>query len=179
MDSVPETDHYQLDGGSLLYRLAWDVGDTYESIANAYASFATGNCDAAIMMDVIGHRPRITLTSAACKRNEMHRTVDVEAERLFTGTHDQFLNTTPNKEALIRLISDKLCQNGCKFVPASGDADIDIVEAAVSPSFTKSTTLMEDTDILVFLLFHSQRVQNRLYFRSDKSKDTHCIISMF
>ena len=91
------------------------------------------------------------------------------------GTKDQFLNTTPNKEALIRLISDKLCQNGCKVVQASGDADIDIVEAVVSSSLTKSTTT---TDIMVFLLFHSQSFPHRLYVRSDKSKDNiasyHC-----
>ena len=62
--------------------------------------------------------------------------VDVKAERLITGTKVQFLNTTLNKEALIRLISDKLCQNVCKVVHSSGYADIDIVEAAVSPSLT-------------------------------------------
>ncbi len=53
---------------------------------------------------------------------------------------------------------------------ASGDADIDIVEAADSLSLTKSTTLMERKHILVFLLFHSQSVPSRLYVRSDKSK---------
>ena len=53
----------------------------------------------------------------------MPRIVDDKAERLFAGTKDQFLNTTPNKEALIRLISDKLCQHGCEVVQASGDAD--------------------------------------------------------
>ena len=61
---------------------------------------------------------------------------------------------------------------------ASGDADIDIVEAADSLSLTKSTTLMERKHILVFLLFHSQSVPSRLYVRSDKSKDNtvsyHC-----
>ena len=41
---------------------------------------------------------------------------------------------------------------------ASGDADIDIVEAADSLSLTKSTTLMERKHILVFLLLHSQSV---------------------
>ena len=61
---------------------------------------------------------------------------------------------------------------------ASGDADIDIVEAAYTLSLTKSTTLMERKHILVFLLFHSQSVPSRLYVRSAKSKDNtvsyHC-----
>ena len=72
----------------------------------------------------------------------MPRIVDVKAERLFTGTKDQFLNTTTNKKALITLISDKLCQSGCKVVQASEEADIDVVEAAVSSPSTKSTSLM-------------------------------------
>ena len=77
----------------------------------------------------------------------MPRIVDDKAEGLFTGTKDQLLNTTPNKEALIRLISDKLCQNGCEVAQASGGADIDIVEAVVSSSLTKLTTLMERIQI--------------------------------
>ncbi len=73
--------------------------------------------------------------------------VDDKAEGLFTWTKDQLLNTTPNKEAFIRLISDKLCQKGCEVVQASGYADIDIVEAVVSSSLTKLTTLMERIQI--------------------------------
>ena len=57
-------------------------------------------------------------TNQRRKRNEIPRIVDVKTERLLTGTKDQFLNITTNKEALIRLISDKLCQNGCKVVQA-------------------------------------------------------------
>ena len=37
--TVPVTDHYVLDGGSLLHRLKWTEGSTYSSIADDYASF--------------------------------------------------------------------------------------------------------------------------------------------
>ena len=67
-------------------------------------------------------------------------------------------NTTPNKEALIRVISDKLCQNGYKVVQASGDADVDIVEAAVSSHLTKSTTLMERKHILWCFSFSTHKL---------------------
>ena len=83
----------------------------------------------------------------------MPRIVDDKAEGLFTGTKDHFLNTTPNKEALIRLISDKLCQNGCEVVQASGYADIDIVEAVVSSSLTKLTALMERIQMFWYFSF--------------------------
>ena len=92
------------------------------------------------------------------KRNAMPRIVDDKAEWLFTGTKDQFLNTTPNKKALIRLISDKLCQNGCEFVQASGYADIDIVEAVVSSSLTKLTTLTERIQIFWCFSFSTHKV---------------------
>ena len=114
------------------------------------------------------------------KRNEIPRIVDVKAEQLFTGTNDQFLNTTSNKEALIRLISDKLCQNGCKVVHASGDADIDIVKAAVSSPLTKSTTLMERIHIFWCFSFSTHKVF-KIGSTSGRTnqKTQHCIIPMF
>ena len=86
----------------------------------------------------------------------MPRIVDDKAEGLFTGTNDQF--TTPNKGDLIRLISGKLCHNGCEVVQASGDADIDIVEASVSSSLTKLTTLMERIQIVWCFSFSTHKV---------------------
>ena len=165
LDSVPETDHYVLDGGSLLHMLKWNQGDTYGSIANAYASFTTRTYGAAIIVfDGYDGPSTKDNTYQRRKRNELPRIIDVKAERIFTGTKDQFLNTTSHKESMIRLISDKLRQHGCTVVQASGDADVDIVEAAVSSSMTKSTTVIgEDTDLLVLLLFKA------LYFRSDTS----------
>ena len=36
---IPKTDHYVLDGCSLIHRLKWTDGSTYNSIADEYASF--------------------------------------------------------------------------------------------------------------------------------------------
>ena len=38
-ESAPKTDHYVLDGGSLLHRVPWKAGDSYGSIAQSYADF--------------------------------------------------------------------------------------------------------------------------------------------
>ena len=107
--------------------------------------------------------------------------MDVKAERLFTGTNDQFLNNTSNKDGLIMLISDKSCQNGCKVVQASGDADLDIVEAAVSSHLTKSTTLMERIHIFWCCFSFSTHKVFNIGSRSGltNQKTQHCIISMF
>ncbi|XP_016426339.1 eIF-2-alpha kinase activator GCN1-like [Sinocyclocheilus rhinocerous] len=39
LDSIPPTEHYVLDGGSLVHRLAWKTGDSYGAIAQSYADF--------------------------------------------------------------------------------------------------------------------------------------------
>ena len=36
---IPRTDHYVLDGGSLLHRLKWKEGITYRSIASKLRIF--------------------------------------------------------------------------------------------------------------------------------------------
>ena len=50
LEWAPETDQYVLDGGSLLHSLKWNKGDTYDSIANAYASSTTRNYGTAIIV---------------------------------------------------------------------------------------------------------------------------------
>ena len=41
LDAIPVTEHFVLDGGSLLHRLKWAEGSTYSSIADAYAKFTS------------------------------------------------------------------------------------------------------------------------------------------
>ena len=62
-------------------------------------------------------------------------------------------------------------QQGCHVIHAEGDADVDIAKAAVTASSYSSTTLIgEDTDLLVLLLYYEEQDSNDLYFWSDKDK---------
>ena len=77
-----------------------------------------------------------------------------------------------SKQALITMIAGRLENKGCHVVHAEGDADVDIVKAAITMSSFQSTTLIgEDTDLLVLLLFYAESSSHDLYFRSDKNKD--------
>ena len=71
------------------------------------------------------------------------------------------------------VVLERLRQKGCHVIQAEGDADVDIVKAAVTMCISCSTTLVgEDTDLLILLLYY-YNVNNRdLYFRSDKGKPT-------
>ena len=77
-----------------------------------------------------------------------------------------------NKQALITMIVGRLENKGCHVVHAEGDANVDIVNAAITMSSFQSTTLIgEYTDLLVLLLFYAESSSHDLYFRSDKNKE--------
>ena len=76
-----------------------------------------------------------------------------------------------NKQRLIQMITAELRRSGCDVINAHGDADVDIVKAAVEASLVHPTTLIgEDTELPVLLLYYAKRDSKDLYFRSDKTK---------
>jgi len=69
------------------------------------------------------------------------------------GKKDEFLSNGSNKQQLINVISLRLKEKGCTVTNTTGDADYDIVQAAVEASQLQSTTLIgEDTHLLILLL---------------------------
>ena len=76
-----------------------------------------------------------------------------------------------NKQAPIKLITNCMQQKGGHVIHAEGDAGVDIAKAAVTASSYSSTTLIgEDTDLLVLLFYYEEQDSNDLYFWSDKDK---------
>jgi hypothetical protein len=175
LETIPVTDHYVLDGGSLLHRLKWTEGSTYSSIANAYAKFT---------LDLYGHATVVfggysggpgikDITHQRRGANKTANKVNISDATKFVGKKEDFLSNVENKQAMIDLIAKCLKQKGCHVIQAEEDADVDIVKAAVSMSGYKSTTLNgEDTDLLILLLYHATlKDSHELYFRSDKTGD--------
>lgn len=171
LQSIPKTEHYVLDGGSLIHRLKWAEGSTYSSIADAYASFTTKLYgQATVVFDGYGG-PTTKDNTHQRRKTAAVRKVNITESTKFVGKKDDFLSNETNKQSLIDMIAVRLRQNDCHVVQAEGDADVDIVKAAVSSSRTRSTTLIgEDTDLLTLLLHHGVTGSKELYFRSDKDK---------
>ena len=123
------------------------------------------------MFDGYGDGPSIKDNTHQRRGNNIHPIVNFTAETEFSGKKEEFLSRDLNKQRLIQMISDELKERGCTVVNSIGDADVDIVRAAVESSLLHTTTLIgEDTDLLVLLLHYAQRDSKGVYFRSDKSK---------
>ncbi|KAK6176032.1 hypothetical protein SNE40_014396 [Patella caerulea] len=162
---IPNTEHYVLDGGSILHRLKWTEGSTYSSIADAYASFTTKLYGKPTMVfDGYGGPSTKDTTHQRRKTTSVTNTVNITDTTKFVGKKEDFLSNENNKKSLIDMIIVRLRQSNCHVVQAKGDADFDIVKAAVTMSTTKSTTLIgEDTDLLILLLYHGVD-SKELYF---------------
>ena len=160
------------NGGSLLHRLKWKEGSTYSSIASNYAYFTVNKYGkATIVFDGYGGGPSTKYNGHMRRKSEVTNKVNISCATKFVGKMDDFLSNDINNQAIIHLIADCLRQNGCNVINSAGDGDVDIVKAAVTMAYDKSTTLIgEDTDLLCLLLFHSSNDCMDLYFRSDKDK---------
>ena len=84
-DSTPKTDHYVLDGGSLLHRLQWKAGDSYGAIAQAYADFTVRHYGlATVVFDGYGGGPSIKDNTHRRRGQDVHPVVHFTAETEFS-----------------------------------------------------------------------------------------------
>ena len=136
VQSVPETEHYILDGGSLIYRPKWTDWSTYSEIADTYASFTSNNYGKVTIVFYGYDRGANIKDNTHQRRNRSQLTnrVDVTKTTKFVGKKEIFLSNDMNKQEIIKLILEKLKQNGCCVIQAEGDADVDIVKATLSMS---------------------------------------------
>ena len=90
-----------------------------------------------------------------------------------TMSKAKFLANKTNKQQFIKMLGDQLEMNNCKVHHAPGDADLLIVQKSVE-SATMSTTILvgDDTDLLIFLCYHSSFHSHRVFFQPDPKKST-------
>ena len=128
LDSIPPTEHYVLDGGSLVHRLAWKKGDSYGAIAQSYADFTIRLYGkATVVFDGYREGPSIKDNTHQRRGENTHPIVNFNAETEFVGRKDYFLTRSCNKQGLINLMTEELEKKGCSVINASGDADVDII----------------------------------------------------
>lgn len=167
--SIPITEHYVLDGGSLLHRLHWNVGSSYEQIAKMYADHTVSTYGpATVVFDGYQNGPAIKDATHQRRESVKYPRVHLRPPALFGGNKNKIVANSFNKHQLIGFIISEMTKAGCDAVQCGSDADVSIVQAAVESASFKSTTVIgEDTDLLMLLLYYVRPDCKPLYLRSD------------
>ena len=80
----------------------------------------------------------------------------------------EFLSNQVNKQKFINHISENLEHAGYSTRHAKGDADVMIVDTAITKARDQMTVLIgKDTDLLVLLLYHAEMDAKELFFRPE------------
>jgi len=151
-------DHaYVIDGGSLLHRIPWQKGSTYNKIYQKYTDYVMEHYrQASVVFDGYDSGPS-TKDSAHLRRTREQMTeVHFTGSTIMNVKKDQFLSNTKNKQSFIFVLSRFLQQVGCQVSHAKGDADMLIVQTTIESTSQSNTVLVgDDTDLLVLLCLHT------------------------
>jgi len=109
-----------------------------------------------------------------CKDNKASPEVSFTGSQLAVVEQELFLANPINKNIFIQLLIIVLTAEGCTTIQASGDADTDIVAAAVRLATMDITepvvVVADDTDILVLLVYHWCEGMADIYLLSQSRK---------
>lgn len=176
---IPFDVRYVLDGGSLLHRIPWTRGETYQEIAERYVDSIKRSYseDTVIVFD--GYSSTGSTKEATQERRASRKASS--AKILFKDTmklsvnKETFLSNTFNKQRFINYLSHVLEKHNLQTVHAKQDADVQIIESTIESARTKKTVLVgEDTDLLVLLCFHANITDHTIFFTSHQ-KNKHRI----
>jgi len=160
-----------VDGGSLLQRIPWKKGDTFEDIASMYMKHVSKNfLNPVVVFD--GYKSGPTTKDMTHNR----RSKGVFGQKvMFTPTmplrskKENFLSNSDNKQNFIDLLCETFKANGIDCVNAPADADVMIAKKGIEHAReTVVYVIGEDTDLLVLLCHYAERGMNDLYFKSSK-----------
>ncbi|KAL8606521.1 hypothetical protein ACOMHN_037752 [Nucella lapillus] len=160
-----ENINFVLDGGSLLHKLPWQRGSTYNQLAEMYAEFVARKYKkATIVFD--GYSTQQTTKAAThVRRHGTSVQVNFTGDMILQDTREKFLANPSNKQRFINLLSETLMKLGFQIHHAKDDADCLIVKTTLDVAASSTTVLIgEDTDLLVLLLYHVTDNLHGVYF---------------
>ena len=73
-----------------------------------------------------------------------------------------------NKQRFIALLAQRLEHAGCEIHQASGNADVLIMQTALTSAAKEETVQVgDDTDLLVLLIYHAKNVRHNVFFKPE------------
>ena len=150
--------------------IAWTVGATYDQICEQYSAYVIRKYGRAIVVfDRYSDTPS-TKDCAHMRRSggTIGATVQFTPSMALQTKKEEFLSNKQNKQRFIALLSKRLEQAGCEIHQARGDADVLIVQTALTSAAERETVLIgDDTDLLVLLIYHAKNVRHNVFFRPE------------
>ena len=167
-----EITKYVLDGGSLIHKIKWEKGMTYEEIALLYANYVVTKygSNATIIFDGYESGNSTKDMTHRIRNNATGPKINFNEKMKFQSKKDIFLSNSFNKQRMIYLIGEKLTDVFCTVVHSKADADVNIAKSAIAALSTNNIFLIgEDTDLLILMLYFVPEQSNfKLYFGSNK-----------
>lgn len=160
---------YVVDGGSVLHRVSWSKGCTWEDILHLYTNYVTKRYDKAIVVfDGYNNGPQTKdCTHLRRTGGSTGPVVNFTVDMVVQSKKNDFLSNPENKNRLIHLLMDRFQRQGCETYQARADADLLIVQTTIAAAGRCDTVLIgEDTDLLVLLCHHAQKTPFNIFFRS-------------
>ena len=169
--SKPNNPVYIFDGGALLYRVQWYIGQSFMEIVNGYVAYLKtwyeGHKPTTIVFD--GYNGNAPKDSTHLRRTggSVGQPVQLRLASNLTMNRKLFLSCTENKIQFIKILGEVLKENGFIVKYADGDADYLIAKTAFESSSNDNTILVgDDTALLVILLnlVYKELKQKALFF---------------
>ena len=155
---------YVLDGGSLVNRIPWQRGTTYNDICRQYTNYVTRRYGHTIIV-FDGYQEELYTKYGAHERHTGGRagptSLDFTRDIVMKSKKEDLLSTKDNKQRFIRMLSQSLEHVGCETRHAKGDADVLVVETTVQSDLHYLVKLpwMAMTRIwLCFCVFMSRKI---------------------
>ena len=148
---------YIIDGGMLLYKIDWKVGEQFGSIFQRLIDFIHKKFGRQVTVVFDGYRRVGTKSFDRIRRAtfvEPSDDLQVEERSTLTVTRDSFLGNSRNKEQFIENFVRKLNAVNISYCVAEEDADAKIVRTAIQEANhtnNKVVIVAEDIDVLVLM----------------------------
>ena len=148
-----------LHGGALLHKVKWLPNTSYQSILNQYSRYVKSRYDrACIVFDGYDSGPYTKDHEHQRRAGKMAGYVRLEDLQMIpTCSQEIFLKNDRNKVQFISILSEELRREGHDVRNSTGDADTQIVSAALEYAGDIDNDIVvvaSDTNILVLLMFH-------------------------
>ena len=159
-----------LDGGWLVHKIPWIARTIYSKVAESYVDYVKRHFGQAVV-DFESYTDKPTTKNCTeLKRTKVLSCPNIEfsPNMKMVKSKEKIFISPKNKQHFIGLLTERLANSGGQVLHAQDDADVLVVQTALSCAETLSTTLIgNDTDLLVLLLYHTKLDACNIFMQTD------------